>query len=47
MLGTRHARLVGWLAPLGVALVALALRLHRLGYPNRLMFDETYYPKDA
>lgn len=46
-LGTRHARLVGWLAPIGVALLALALRLYRLGYPNRLMFDETYYPKDA
>ena len=28
-------------------MLALALRLYRLGYPNRLMFDETYYPKDA
>jgi dolichyl-phosphate-mannose--protein O-mannosyl transferase len=40
-------RLVGWLAPLGVFLLALATRLWELGTPGRLLFDETYYAKDA
>ncbi|KHL18026.1 protein-O-mannosyltransferase-like protein [Mumia flava] len=40
-------RVVGWLAPLAVALLAFAARVWRLEYPSRLMFDETYYAKDA
>lgn len=36
-----------WIGPGLVALVALVLRLWRLGYPNLLVFDETYYAKDA
>jgi dolichyl-phosphate-mannose-protein mannosyltransferase len=40
-------RTVGWVGPLGVALLALLLRLWRLGQPNALLFDETYYAKDA
>ena len=40
-------RLVGWVAPTGVFLLALALRLWQLGTPGRLLFDETYYAKDA
>ncbi len=43
----RRERLVGWLAPLGVTLLALGLRLVGLGNPNRFAFDETYYAKDA
>lgn len=40
-------RLVGWLAPVAVALLAFAARVWRLEYPPRLLFDETYYAKDA
>lgn len=40
-------RLTGWLAPIGVTLIALALRLWHLGQPNIVLFDETYYAKDA
>ena len=35
------------LAPLLVVLLAAALRLFNLGYPDTLVFDETYYVKDA
>jgi len=38
---------VGWAAAIGVAAFAFLLRLHRLGSPNVLAFDETYYAKDA
>lgn len=37
----------GWIAPIGVALLAFVLRVWNLGYPNKLLFDETYYAKDA
>lgn len=37
----------GWLAPAAVAVLALVLRLWNLGRPNAVMFDETYYAKDA
>ncbi|TIC85990.1 phospholipid carrier-dependent glycosyltransferase [Nocardioides sp. GY 10113] len=40
-------RALGWIAALGVALVAFALRLYHLGTPRRFAFDETYYAKDA
>ncbi|HJQ07638.1 MAG TPA: hypothetical protein VJ872_19460, partial [Nocardioides sp.] len=40
-------KLVGWLAPVGVALVAFGLRLYHLGTPRLFAFDETYYAKDA
>lgn len=40
-------RLVGWLAPIGVTLLAFGLRLYHLGNPDRFAFDETYYAKDA
>lgn len=43
----RRQRLVGWLGPLAVALLALGLRLVKLGDPHRFAFDETYYAKDA
>jgi len=41
------SRVLGWLGPLGVALVALAMRVWRLGSPHLVLFDETYYAKDA
>src|SRR3546814_10300092 len=40
-------RLLGWLAPIGLMLLALGLRVYHLGSPNRFAFDETYYAKDA
>lgn len=40
-------RWIGWLAPLAVAVFAAFLRFDRLGVPNRVIFDETYYAKDA
>ncbi|RFU88678.1 phospholipid carrier-dependent glycosyltransferase [Streptomyces triticagri] len=46
----RAARLVkvlAWAGPLLVALVAGALRFWRLGKPHDVIFDETYYAKDA
>ncbi len=32
---------------MAVALLAFVLRVWNLGYPNKLLFDETYYAKDA
>jgi dolichyl-phosphate-mannose--protein O-mannosyl transferase len=37
----------GWLGPLLVSAVAGLLISHRLGSPNALIWDETYYAKDA
>ena len=45
--GWERERVVGWVGPLSVAVLALALRLWHLGRPNLLVFDETYYAKDA
>ncbi|WP_307807001.1 phospholipid carrier-dependent glycosyltransferase [Naasia sp. SYSU D00057] len=36
-----------WLGPLIVTLLAAVLRFWNLGHPPTLMFDETYYVKDA
>ncbi|MFH8365985.1 dolichyl-phosphate-mannose--protein mannosyltransferase [Streptomyces sp. NPDC018031] len=43
----RLARWTGWIGPLVVALFAGLLRFWRLDSPNQVIFDETYYPKDA
>ena len=40
-------RLRGWLVTLVITAVALVTRLPGLAYPNKLVFDETYYAKDA
>ena len=37
----------GWLGPLSAGAVATVTRLSRLGEPNAVVFDETYYAKDA
>ncbi|MEU6727351.1 phospholipid carrier-dependent glycosyltransferase [Nonomuraea wenchangensis] len=39
--------LVGWLGPLLVAVFGGVLRFVRLGVPHAVVFDETYYAKDA
>jgi dolichyl-phosphate-mannose--protein O-mannosyl transferase len=43
----RLARWTGWLGPLLVAAVAGGIRFWRLGSPREVVFDETYYAKDA
>ncbi|MCO6006793.1 phospholipid carrier-dependent glycosyltransferase [Actinoallomurus purpureus] len=40
-------RLLGWLGPLIVTLFAGVLRFWNLGRPRAVIFDETYYAKDA
>ncbi|SDU48800.1 dolichyl-phosphate-mannose--protein mannosyltransferase [Jiangella alkaliphila] len=40
-------RVWGWIGPLLVGVVAAVLRLIDLGRPNKIIFDETYYAKDA
>ncbi|OPG14230.1 phospholipid carrier-dependent glycosyltransferase [Microbispora sp. GKU 823] len=37
----------GWLGPILVALFGGFLRFYRLGTPHAVVFDETYYAKDA
>lgn len=44
---TRAARSWGWAGTLAVTLLAAVLRLWDLGRPHALVFDETYYVKDA
>ncbi len=39
--------LVGWIGPLVVMLIGGLLRFVDLGRPHAIVFDETYYPKDA
>src|SRR5690554_2601064 len=41
------ARLWQWGGPIGVTILAAVLRLWNLGSPRSLVFDETYYVKDA
>src|ERR1700761_1443394 len=40
-------RLWGWVGPLLVTLFAGFLRFNRLSVPGAVIFDETYYAKDA
>ncbi|MFS0866968.1 dolichyl-phosphate-mannose--protein mannosyltransferase [Microbacterium sp. 179-B 1A2 NHS] len=40
-------RRLAWLAPLAVTLLGAILRFWNLGHPHSLVFDETYYVKDA
>ena len=42
-----QSRVSGWVWPTVVALLAALLRLWRLGTPNTVLFDETYYAKDG
>ncbi|MFT4219970.1 MAG: glycosyltransferase family 39 protein [Microbacterium sp.] len=43
----RARRVYDWLAPALVVLLAAVLRLGDLAHPHALVFDETYYVKDA
>ncbi len=40
-------RLTGWAVTLVVSAIAFVIRFVNLGSPNKLVFDETYYAKDA
>ena len=40
-------RLAGWITALLVTAIAFVIRVAHLGRPNALIFDETYYAKDA
>ncbi|PFG44257.1 protein-O-mannosyltransferase-like protein [Isoptericola jiangsuensis] len=44
---SRRSQLVGWVGVVLVTLVAAVTRLWHLGTPGTLVFDETYYVKDA
>lgn len=43
----RLTRLYAWLPPVFVTVLAGILRFWNLGHPHALVFDETYYVKDA
>ena len=40
-------RLNGWIVTVIIGAIAFVIRVVNLGYPNKLVFDETYYAKDA
>ncbi|HEY5820975.1 MAG TPA: phospholipid carrier-dependent glycosyltransferase [Propionibacteriaceae bacterium] len=40
-------RITGWAVALIITAIAFVTRVVNLGYPNKLVFDETYYAKDA
>ncbi|WP_245982345.1 dolichyl-phosphate-mannose--protein mannosyltransferase [Mycetocola tolaasinivorans] len=42
-----RARLLNWLIPALILLLAAGVRLWNLGFPHALVFDETFYVKDA
>jgi dolichyl-phosphate-mannose-protein mannosyltransferase len=42
-----RARVLRWVGPVGVTLIAAGTRLWNLGSPRALVFDESYYVKDA
>ncbi|HLU71209.1 MAG TPA: phospholipid carrier-dependent glycosyltransferase, partial [Nonomuraea sp.] len=43
----RESALWGWLGPIAVAIFGGVLRFTDLGRPHAVVFDETYYVKDA
>jgi dolichyl-phosphate-mannose--protein O-mannosyl transferase len=45
--GTLTGPLAGWLITLAVTGLAFAIRFVGLAYPNKILFDETYYAKDG
>ncbi len=45
--GTMRDAAAGWVVTLSITLLAFLIRVQNLGYPKNLIFDETYYAKDA
>ncbi len=40
-------KIIGWVVTLVITGIAFVTRVVNLGYPNKLVFDETYYAKDG
>ncbi|WP_425486871.1 dolichyl-phosphate-mannose--protein mannosyltransferase [Microlunatus speluncae] len=40
-------RAFGWAMTVIITVIAFVIRVVNLGYPNKIVFDETYYAKDA
>ena len=40
-------KITGWVVTAAITAMAFVIRIVNLGYPNKLVFDETYYAKDA
>lgn len=40
-------RLAGWIVTISITAIAFVIRFVNLAYPAKLVFDETYYAKDA
>jgi dolichyl-phosphate-mannose--protein O-mannosyl transferase len=45
--GKLHDGPISWVVTLAITALAFVIRFVNLGYPNKLVFDETYYAKDA
>lgn len=45
--GRLRDRTVGWVVTISITLMAFALRIWNVGYPHKILFDETYYAKEA
>ncbi len=45
--GRLRDRAAGWVVTLTITLLTFGLRFYNLGFPNKILFDETYYAKDA
>ncbi|MBB1482457.1 phospholipid carrier-dependent glycosyltransferase [Tessaracoccus sp. MC1865] len=45
--GKLRDRTVGWIVTISITLMAFALRFYNIGFPHKVLFDETYYAKDG
>ena len=45
--GRLSDRTRSWVVTISITAVAFLLRWYNLGFPNKILFDETYYAKDA
>ncbi|MFT3888948.1 MAG: phospholipid carrier-dependent glycosyltransferase [Arachnia sp.] len=45
--GRLRDQTVGWVVTLAITAMAFGLRLYNVGFPQKVLFDETYYAKDA
>lgn len=45
--GRLQDRKTGWVVAISITLLAFGLRFYNMWFPNKVLFDETYYAKDA
>ena len=45
--GRLSDRAIGWAVTIGITALAFFIRIWNVDFPNKLLFDETYYAKDA